>query len=1107
MNLAPAALLPVLDARSKDFLCAVEFYLPTVVPHVTHGLQPHLAEELFATETCTFTYLSSSVNYVREALSMPALNRIITKQSNSVTIRFSNVSKRLATFILNNQVEGMRVVLRVLSRAALSNSSVSPLECSFIAFVGRCGPTDGFDRKDASITVKQDLGQVEAQVPPREFQRTCPLDFGGSECLGNELLTAKNAAFQAAFAADGRRGCNKTFGACTTFANTEFFQGVRIYQIQGSFQYKPHHGLLYKIIRYSTPIGYLASRLFGKKAHRVGQSLEDGTPYGSAIPSVFGRWRMEGIPMQFRDDGETIHFKDGWCRGPIAAILNLRCDNPEFNNPPVTVVHHYGNYGGETDQAADAVFPDHSFHSRLAYSTGGVTGSNIEVEDPAPDLSAMIAGAVVGKMATAHLMNRCGSGRVSGGGISYAPILGGSWTDNPADMVRLVLTDAGLLALDENFIEAYRSAIAAFYCDGAIMDTSNAERLLLPNTETATAGVDYHRYNSTSLITAGCWPVATVQFPFSRVDHEAVYEFFDPAAPPLPADIPVKTFYRKRYTVNTALTEQKKAVDFLFDTLLPSFRGFLTWNSRGQIAVNCEKPADSTDLRVASIVGATTVKVLDAVPYIKDINEAGFGHQLIGKLLIGVGLITSEVRRVTSAVYDFAYANTITLAASATGGSTATASGATLTGGSAFVQAHGTVTIAGTLVADETVTATINGIDVTFTIQAGMLEGGILPAGATVAAALGFAINAHPVLSKYIEANNDSWHDFVDIYAKCGVLTLSSALEEAHDIAEETIRVMLSFAGKALTYANTTKANILDGSFAYLGTDGQTRYNQFKGTYHDPLRDFAEQPLIVNDYDHQDDTQVVKPLEIDLSAVDNYNQAARLLNGAAAKFGDGMDFFSWRSNGLALQLEEGDVVCLNDDSGEFRNVPVRVEQAQWNSNYEVAFKARIYSTSMFDDAVEQTDVTIPSGLTNFASAPPAITFNIVDFPPDGLVQSTDGTAGITSIRGGAIFGASIYAQYAKVKVIVRAGVAVDETVTDNLKPADPASSDWNATFEFIASADGLYTVELEVCNQWGCNPIKPTADIIIGFGSTFGIARENSSLLLREESGILEREH
>lgn len=1088
----------MLAARAKDPLCAIEFYDPSVVPHSVHGFQPNLALARFATETCTFGYSSTTSDYVRELIEAPTLSRNIGKQSNTLTIRLSNVPKSnaptirpLANFVLNNQVEGMRIVVRLLSRSGLLNGPTSPAGCSFVAFVGKCGRPEGFDRQQGTIVARQDLGQIEARIPPRVFQKACPLDFGGAECLGTELLTDKNAAFQAAFASLGRQGCNKTFGACTEFGNTPFFQGLRIYQIQGSFVHKPHHGFLYKLIRYGGLglAGFLGSKLFGSKPTTVGSSVEDGTPYGKAIPMVLGRWQLPGIPLQFQDIGTSINFLMAFCRGPISFILNLR-DNTVGFTQPLGVTKHYGRYGGEADQLADTVFPEHGFFSRLAYATGFVNGSNIVVEDPAPDISAMIAGSSIDMMDTAALMNRCGSGRVSGGGMSYAGISGERWTDNPVDLARIILFDDGLLRLNPNFLDVRRTAVTSFYCNGAIKDDTNAERLLLPNSENGVAGVDYHRYNSTGMVTPFGWHISVNQFPVSQVDHEATYEFFDPDDPPLPEDLPVKPVYRKRFTGNIALTEQKKALDVLFDTILPSFRGFFSWNAKGQIGIRCERPADSIFLRTSSIVGATTLELEDVVPYKVAINEEG--DPLIGKILIGVGLDnTSEVRGIASAVYNPTAGNAITLAASSTGGTTATASGGTLTGGSSSVQSHGTITIGGTLAEGDTVTATINGVDSTYTLQAGETAD-------TVAAALGFAINANLTSQRIVVADNGGWNDFVDIYSKCGTVTLSSALEEAHDAGEETIRVMMSFAGKALSYANTTRANILDGSFKYLGSNGQTRYNQFTGTFHDPLRDFAEQPLVVNDYAHQEYVEKTVTLEINLEAVDNYNQASRLLNGANAKFGDGVDFFTWGSNGLALQLEEGDVVCVSDDSGDWRNVPVRIEQLSWDKDYAVTFTARIYSTSFYNDVVQQTEVALPSGLTNFGSGPPDIEFNAVDFPPDGLLQSTDGTAGITSIRGGAIFGDSVYPQYGTAKLIKRGGV----TVSEQPVPITPDTPN----FEFLASIDGLYTVQLQACNQWGCSATVE-ASIVIGFGTLFGIAKQGGTLIVKQGGTIMERPH
>lgn len=1081
MNPAPASMISMLESRSKDLLCAVEFYQPTYVPNVVRGFEPDDAVIRLATETITgyIFHPSIVVNYFREALSMPSLSRKKDKESNTCTVQFSNVSKRLATFVLNNEVEGMRLVVRILSRAELHNGLGNT---GWVMFVGRCGKPSGFDRKEGSITARQDLGQIEAVIPPQVFVKDCPLDFGAGDCLGNEELMDKNAAYQAAFAAEGRFGCNKTFGQCTEFENTEFNQGIRVAQIQGSFIHRPHEGFLDKLFGLLIPGS-------GRRRMRVGSSLEDGTPYGKAVPLVLGRASLNGIPLQYRDVGTSIQFLMAFARGPIEDFVNIRCGNPEFSSPQA-VVEHYGRYGGESNQLEDAVFPLGGFYSRLAYITGYVTGTDIAVEDPAPSIIAIVAG-IAAPSVTLLSDSVAGEGTTDTAGVYN---FSGAWSDNPVDHAVFILTDPGLLNLSSTFLDSARTAKTSVYTLGAIQDDSNGERLVLPNTEIGKAGVDYKRYNSTGLI-CGEGISTPVGPTFAGAAHEARYEFYNPAAPP--DSVTVKTFYRKRFSFNYPLTEQRKALDFLYDTVLPSFRGFLSWDTRGRVSVRCERPADSSLMYAASIAGATSIKVNDVLPWTLQFHENN--DPLIGKVLIGAGLNTSEVRQVTSTDYT-ADGNSITLSVSSAGGPTLTPSGASFSGGSASAPAEAEITVGGTFAEDATVTATIDGVAVTYMLTNSDNS------RFKVAKALGFAINANRTLQKYVVAHVPTLDDVIHLSSKQGVLHLSSALEEAHAIGEETIRVMMSFAGKALAYADTTRANILNGSFEYLGNDGQTRYNRFTGKWRDPLRDFAEQTLVINDYDHQESTDLIKTLEIDLSGVDNYNQAARLLNGAAAKFGDGQDFFQLGSNGMALQLEEGDAICVSDDSGEFRNVPVTVENLNINSKYEISFKTRIYSTSFFDDFVEQTDVPLPSGLINFASSPPDIEFDTVNFAPNGLTQSTDGSAGLTSIRGGVVFGESIYAQFAKVRLIKRAGVTVNELVA-TIRPNDPESGDWEAVFEFIASADGLYTVELEVCNQWGCSSIKPTADIVIGFGTLFGIAKQGGILITKQGGTIIEKQH
>ena len=184
---------------------------------------------------------------------------------------------------------------------------------------------------------------------------------------------------------------------------------------------------------------------------------------------------------------------------------------------------------------------------------------------------------------------------------------------------------------------------------------------------------------------------------------------------------------------------------------------------------------------------------------------------------------------------------------------------------------------------------------------------------------------------------------------------------------------------------------------------------------------------------------------------------------------------------------------------------MRIEDISIRNPVEVFFVNRLYSRDQFSDLVpDPTDVRLESGLPNFQQPPPNIAFDTVTFPPDGLTQSTDGSAGITSVRGGVVFGETIYraGMYAKIRLILRGGVVVDESINSRLPP----NEDNKGVFEFLASTDGLYTVEARSCNTWGCSTAI-TASIIVGFGSSFALARESAFALLRENGEILEREH
>ncbi len=1209
--------LAILRSRSRDLACVYELYQWKYEPFPAPSdgnlsYDPRYAIALWSDQSLLFTWGDDTIEYTRVVTSGPGIQKHISKQFDSIALTCSNIKaneagfRYLASFVLNNRIQGMRLVARVIPRSANSlsfiESSHSPFVHSFISFVGRCDKPDGFNRSVGKISAKQDLGTIESQIPERDFQPSCPLAFKkpGGDCLGNQLLSEKTPPYQAA------KICNKTEEQCIEYGNEKYFQGTKVVQIESSFVHKSHRTLFQKI-----GLGLLTPLLFRRKKTTVGNSIHDGTPYGSPVSVVLGRWQKSLLPIQFQDIGTSINFKMAACRGLIKDFVNLKQEAPNFTQI-LGLTKHLGDYGGVGTQTADTVFPGSEFHSKLAYITGFCNGSEIETEDPAPDITGLIAGQVVRQAYGTQGNVAPGNGKVDNALASYASGVDG-WSDNPVDLARFIINDPAYLAVPNVHISELESAITSAYMTGAIKDVGNAERCLLPNTETARAGVDYKRYHSTGLVGplnfygTGLEFLFQGQRPGGYWAREAEYEFFEPDSPP--TSLGVITKYRKRYTVNIEINEKQKAIDFLYDKLLVCFRGFIRWDRHGRLAIDCERPADHSYLRANVSSGATSIKVLDVTDWLPFEGLATLPDPLRGKILIGAHKLTSEVRPVTTAQYS-EDGNGIPFSASSTSGTmTAVASGASLSGGSSSTPASGSVVISGACAVGDVITITIDGYEISLTCAQEDVDAEI--DNLTVASQLAFRINAEPILKEYVEARRTgSDPTSVDIYCKYGVLNFTTPLEEDHfaeiadpedaptastsagsllegtyllsyafrnsngntnispilaiDVAddeqidvdaitlpagadsidwfisvevnsdvrllvfnndgsafsinslpavtnaqepkrnttgEEILRVMYSDAQRALAYADTTRATHLDGSFEWPEGGKQSTVNQVKGTYREAIQDFAEQPVIINDERHQEDTGQTNTANIDLSAVDNYNQASRLLNGYLAKLRDADFFFKWSSAGEPILLEIGDVVCLSDDSGEWRNVPVRIEDISLNSKFEASFTCRLYSTSQFDDAVLQTQVPLPSGLINYLEPPPSLTFDTITFPPSGLEQTTDGSVGITSIRGGVLFADSVYPQFGKIRLIKRAGVTVDESINDRLAP----NGDGEGVFEFLASADGLYTVQAQACNQWGCSTAV-TASIIIGFGTLFGIATEAGALLLQESGDFILQE-
>lgn len=989
------------DVQRPDVL--VEFYENDKLPGVD-GFDPADAIKRVATRTVTFL----SRSYGRYVERVGTINRTITEKFNSVSIDLNNHDRTSAAFVLGNSIEGMFVVVRIVSRAVTATT----LADSFVVFTGKCEKTYDGDGNTITISAKQYIGNIDEQIPWRQFDPEDERGVASDDPLFEGFLfSARTGALSAT--TGGRSGL----------------------------------------------LGALAGGLFGffltrRKAvtTTLNFSSHQGVAPDSFVALILGRAQARFNPLAYVDVGTQINAIYNISEGPIKEIFDPQCFPSTFkfasevdNNPEVDQFR-YGYPGGTNGQVPflnnlSGDIPANGYYSMSAMMSTAFYGTDVSVDDPAPEVIGVILGMI---MAIPD----------SAGDFSLE-----DWSDNPAFHTRWLLTHDRTFNLDEAFINDPQCIKTACYCDDPVLDRTNGELIVLPDTETANYGTLYRRYHSTGLFTPeyfkqyflneGQNPLPELTLP---TEESGIVNFYDPAEPVPAYDI--LNLVRRRFTSNIYLQDKMKAVDFLFKVLLPTYRGFISQNARGKLDIKCRRPADNTILRSASVATNTEIAVSSILAWVANTD---------GEIIVGNDLLTSEIRSVIGTRYS-SVANSITLAVSGN----VTRSGATLTGGDDDNPATGSVTVTGL----GTLTVTIDGFPVSYTTQASDTT-------ATAAAMLAQFLKAEPTFQSHLKFvwDKDS-PTVISIESKLGFLELDSELEEDHDVAEQVLRIQMSFGDTGADYSDLAAANILQSSLKWPIGSRQSSVNRIDGTFIDSPQDFKAQPLRTRDADHIAQVKKVLPEEITLTGVDSFSQAKRLENSALAELRD-LDFFMQHTaDRRALLLEEGDVICNTHASGGFRNVALRVEEVHLNlERFTIDIIARRYSTSAYSDEAAQRNVPLPTILTQSSGLPPAISFNTTDFPPNGLIQTT-ASEGITSVRGGAIFGASMFSQKAKVSLKRPGEVSFTQMTT--IEP----DSDFKAIFEFVASEAGTYTVQLEVCFAGNvCNATKPQATITVAFGA------------------------
>lgn len=643
-----SSLLTILQSAQRDLPDAdlFEFYAPTETQ-----LTPGNAVKRFATtETLWYGW-----KYDRQAISRQDVSRFVDGRFNRVTVTMSNVDRTLATWLTTTDLEGYRLVIRMISRSVSSDSVV--------LFVGRCDRATEVDNATVTIQAQQDLGSIENDVPWRQFSPRCPLKFKGNECLAGQALGSKSAAYQAATT------CNKSWAQCTEYSNTKAFQGFRFNQVTGNFKLKK---------------GTLVRGPQWKQ-----WTSQDNSPMGKSVPLGLGRTQVDLIPVLSADTGQFLYGHWIVGEGPVTKILNYRNVTAGWATTFQFQATHLGEFGYNVDQESDSDFLGYAYYSRRAYTEATIKGENPDTGDPAPTLAALI------------LWNKI-------------PVFDEScfsdteWSDNPVEHLRYLLTDERGLNYSTAWINNEVAAETSNYCREPLIDQTGGEDLYV-STASGTAGTDFKRYRSTGILDTAFyrWVLGlTTTYP---AEQEATYNTYSDEAPP--ANPTPGTWYRKRYTSNWHLREPMRVTDFIFKHLLPSFRGYLITGADGRLQIRTEKPIHGGTLTANASAGATSIAVQD-VYTLKQQNLP------IYYALIGYGTSTSETRQITNIQYSTA-GNSITLSASGgatasgstfAGGDTEKQAQATVTIGSAVTS---TITIDGTAI-----THTAVGTDTTDTIAA-----------------------------------------------------------------------------------------------------------------------------------------------------------------------------------------------------------------------------------------------------------------------------------------------------------------------------------------------------------------------------------------------------
>lgn len=192
---------------------------------------------------------------------------------------------------------------------------------------------------------------------------------------------------------------------------------------------------------------------------------------------------------------------------------------------------------------------------------------------------------------------------------------------------------------------------------------------------------------------------------------------------------------------------------------------------------------------------------------------------------------------------------------------------------------------------------------------------------------------------------------------------LSAALpQDRNTTGCEVMWISASFTDRLWPRSNLTSSNVVKGSFQWLLGTRENAVNRIDLKYRRANEDWRLVELRLRDEDHIEKTKKISKFEINGQAIDNDDQAYRIAAGALAEKRDADFFYRWQATRASLLLQEGDVVAVTDDGSGVVNLPVIIEQIEFdipNSGIPFAnLTARKYASTMYDDSIVERAIPV-----------------------------------------------------------------------------------------------------------------------------------------------------